>query len=108
MTHRSMWKARLYLSAMMISLPEMLEQVGIRDRETAERNEILRLVRSLSAHDASAGHSRQGFRAIRLLSPRLLVVPRSASRCQFIRPRRVVSRLALFAPPSARAATSQS
>jgi hypothetical protein len=31
-------------------------------------------------------------RAIRLLSPRLLVVPRSASRCQFIRPRRVVSR----------------
>ena len=28
----------------------------------------------------------------RLLSPRLLVVPRSASRCQFIRPRRVVSR----------------
>ena len=30
MTHRSMWKARLYLSAMMISLPEMLEQVGIR------------------------------------------------------------------------------
>jgi hypothetical protein len=31
-------------------------------------------------------------RAVRLLSPRLLVVPRSASRCQFIRPRRVVSR----------------
>jgi hypothetical protein len=30
--------------------------------------------------------------AVRLLSPRLLVVPRSASRCQFIRPRRVVSR----------------
>jgi len=31
-------------------------------------------------------------RAVRLFSPRLLVVPRSASRCQFIRPRRVVSR----------------
>ena len=30
--------------------------------------------------------------AVRLLSPRLLVVPHSASRCQFIRPRRVVSR----------------
>jgi hypothetical protein len=26
------------------------------------------------------------------ISPRLLVVPRSASRCQFIRPHRVVSR----------------
>ena len=47
-------------------------------------------------------------RAIRLLSPRLLVVPRSASRCQFIRLRRVVSRLAPFAPPSARCRTWQS
>ena len=47
-------------------------------------------------------------RAVRLLSPRLLVVPRSASRCQFIRPAALFLGIGLFAPPSARAATWQS
>ena len=73
---------------------------GYSARLTGDTLEIVLSTRPQSATCAE--------RAIRLLSPPLLVVPRSASRCQFIRPRRVVSRLALFAPPSARAATWQS
>ena len=47
-------------------------------------------------------------RAIRLLSPPLLVVPRSASRVNSFAPTALFLGIGLFAPPSARAATWQS
>ena len=47
-------------------------------------------------------------RAVRLLSPQLLVVPRSASRVNSFAPAALFLGIGLFAPPSARAATWQS